>query len=127
MTYYRGNHETRPCQVEGCSNLGDPVKLKPNGKYYRRKFCSVHKREHYGMQPPTTGTTTAFKERIRKQRGNLCERCGWVGPCDIHRIIPGCRGGRYQEGNIEIICPNCHRLEHRRRGRATSGAAQPQG
>ena len=40
-----------------------------------------------------------------------CSMCGWDGPCDIHRLIPGEIGGKYHPLNVKIICPNCHRLQ----------------
>ena len=60
---------------------------------------------------------------------NKCERCSWDGPCDRHRIILGKNGGKYVHGNVLILCPNCHRLEHMKNGtwgatkRRTNGIA----
>lgn len=43
-----------------------------------------------------------------------CLLCGWdKAECDRHRIIPGEKGGKYEENNIISVCPNCHRLLHR--------------
>lgn len=30
----------------------------------------------------------------------------------IHHIIPRKRGGTDEEGNLRILCPNCHATEH---------------
>ena len=44
-----------------------------------------------------------------------CILCGWdKGTLDQHRIKPGREGGKYENGNILHLCPNCHRLEHHR-------------
>ena len=40
---------------------------------------------------------------------NKCYYCGEQIPCDIHRIIPGKDGGKYEIGNVISACPNCHR------------------
>lgn len=105
----------RICEVKGCENVGEYHKKSANGKVYRRKHCSTHKRFFYGMRRQT-GSKKAWKDKIKKfkeSKGNKCELCGWKGPCDIHRKIPRHQGGGYTEGNIMCICPNCHRLEHR--------------
>ena len=58
------------------------------------------------------GEELALKNRIRTQP---CSVCGWnKANCDVHRIIPAKRGGRYTEDNVKVLCPNCHRLEHRK-------------
>lgn len=55
------------------------------------------------------------EERLRNLlSGNPCQVCGWnKANCDLHRIIPGNKGGKYTEDNIIVLCPNCHRLVHR--------------
>jgi hypothetical protein len=47
--------------------------------------------------------------------GTPCARCGWhEAPCDLHRINPGAKGGEYTPENTIVLCPNCHRVEHRK-------------
>ncbi len=41
-----------------------------------------------------------------------CIICNWEGPCDRHRIVFGVNNGKYEKGNVTILCPNCHRLLH---------------
>ncbi len=44
-------------------------------------------------------------------RANHCSKSGWnKDASDIHRIIPSSQGGLYVEGNVVVLCPNCHRL-----------------
>lgn len=31
---------------------------------------------------------------------------------DVHRIIPGEQGGKYEEHNCVTLCANCHRKAH---------------
>ena len=46
-------------------------------------------------------------------REDRCVACGWEGPCDLHRIVPGKKNGKYTSGNTLELCPNCHRLAHK--------------
>lgn len=55
----------------------------------------------------------AWAEAVRKTRGNRCERCGWdEALCDVHHRVQRSVGGRNTISNGEVICPNCHRIEH---------------
>ena len=49
--------------------------------------------------------------------GNKCERCGWAeARCDAHHRHEKAKGGLHTIANAIILCPNCHRIEHDRRG-----------
>lgn len=53
---------------------------------------------------------TAISKAIH---GKVCQRCGWdKGTCDVHHKLPRSEGGLNTLNNAEVICPNCHRLEH---------------
>ena len=96
--------KNRPlCIIEGCTNLALP---RGNGKY--RKLCTRHHKEKYGIP-------YSPYDRIKKQFPNKkCILCGWEkAECDKHRILPKNKGGTYKNGNVIIVCPNCHRLIHR--------------
>ena len=50
-----------------------------------------------------------------------CAVCGWHLPtsihhhqrgCEFHHIIPVCEGGSNEEGNLVLLCPNCHKEAH---------------
>jgi len=56
--------------------------------------------------------TEEMRECIRaRDYKTQCPLCGWYGPLDSHRLVPGKDGGEYLLGNVINICPNCHRLE----------------
>lgn len=98
------------CSVEGCGNLGEVHKI-INHKVYRRKYCSKHKRQHYGMPLSYNKPKLKAKDAFRKR--GMCDKCmicGWEGPCDVHRKEPQ---GSYNMKNMMASCPNCHRLIHR--------------
>lgn len=43
----------------------------------------------------------------------ICEHCGTERQTlHRHRKTPGVEGGQYEDGNIEMICGNCHEDEH---------------
>jgi 5-methylcytosine-specific restriction endonuclease McrA len=46
---------------------------------------------------------------------NDCCVCGWgKTKCDIHHKIPIRLGGETKLNNLLVLCPNCHRLEHKK-------------
>lgn len=107
----------RKCESPGCENFGElnkKFKVNSSGefkdRFYYRKFCSTHKRKFYAMP----STHERDRERLKKLKTGVCSLCGWVGPCDNHRLKPGIEGGVYAKDNIVEICPNCHRLEHQK-------------
>ena len=44
----------------------------------------------------------------------MVEGCGYDKTYDIHRLIPGKQGGKYETGNMFAICPNHHAETHRK-------------
>ena len=86
------------CSVEGCTRL---VMSKGNGYY--SGFCTKHHKEKYGMP----------YDRKAELRDEGCMLCGWIGPCDLHRLKTARDNGKYTKGNVVTVCPNCHRLLHR--------------
>ena len=103
--------ESPKCQTGGCGNVAERRGKKQGGD---NKLCTTHRKRKYGM--PRLGSRA---RRILRDGGffekNKCETCGWDGPCDRHRMLTGKDGGRYIKGNIAILCPNCHRLQHEAR------------
>jgi 5-methylcytosine-specific restriction endonuclease McrA len=49
-----------------------------------------------------------------KQVAQKCCICGVEGysTLDVHRILPGEKGGKYHEDNVTVLCSNCHRRVH---------------
>lgn len=65
------------------------------------------------------GNEQVFKNRkawanaVRRARGVACERCGWdKARCDVHHRVARANGGLNTVSNGDVICPNCHRIEH---------------
>jgi len=55
-----------------------------------------------------------INKKIYKKINNTCRICGLnqYELLDVHRIIPGEKGGEYVKGNVVSICSNCHRQVH---------------
>jgi len=51
---------------------------------------------------------------IKKKTDKRCKFCGADDYCtlDVHRIVPGERGGEYTPLNTVTCCSNCHRKAH---------------
>ena len=46
-------------------------------------------------------------------RSCMVEGCGYDKTYDVHRLVRGKDGGKYDVGNMFAICPNHHAEEHR--------------
>lgn len=103
------------CNYGGCEKLAERV---GNGW---RNYCAIHRKLKFDGKQRRQRTRVGngrlknpySKSYCRKLIPAIkCSLCGWEGPCDRHRIKMGCEGGKYVEGNIIVLCPNCHRLVH---------------
>jgi hypothetical protein len=109
------------CEVDGCRNLSASVG-KQSGKEYFRKTCKSHwmkssprrHRIHKLRSIQQSRKMNLTLDEVEELLNSPCSICGWdKAHCDMHRIINGKDGGKYEKGNIVILCPNCHRIEHR--------------
>lgn len=59
-----------------------------------------------------TGNTYSWWQKHRNRRTIICERCGFkeTGILQVHHKDRNRKNNKKE--NIEIICPNCHTLEH---------------
>ena len=55
-----------------------------------------------------------MNKKLKKLREKHCFFCEEDNPAllDVHRIHEGCKGGKYIEGNVVVVCSNCHRKIH---------------
>lgn len=55
-----------------------------------------------------------INKKIIKKVARKCFFCGVddYAVLDVHRIIPGEEGGKYQQVNSLVTCANCHRKIH---------------
>lgn len=60
------------------------------------------------------GTRTV--QKIIERMGLGCSLCGWnEASCDIHHIIDVSLGGSNDLNNLILVCPNHHRIIHKKR------------
>lgn len=108
-------NSTRP--ICACGNPREIKMVLKSGKRSYRGVCNSCRVKRYGRyKGKLANKKRAFRGSVRKLRGSFndrtCQVCGWVGPCDMHRIIHGKDGGGYNWDNVAVLCPNCHRLHH---------------
>ena len=101
-------HTQQECTIDGCHNRQSLQRTNKDGTKTYRRLCDTHHRMKYNM--PLNGLGRGWKYRCKQLP---CEECGWdKSRCDIHRIVRGKDGGKYNAGNVIVLCPNCHRLRH---------------
>ena len=99
--------KNRPkCSVAGCRNLAKMADKHKDGSWHYKQLCVKHHNKKYEM--PSNGS---YKKRHFSNE--KCIICGWnKAPCDRHRRKPASEEGKYIEGNVISLCPNCHRSLH---------------
>lgn len=96
MTYT----ERKQCTVEGCNRMGRNKGRFKDKTVYGSK-CVFHHRKYRQDKDFPMAIAHKFPN-------NKCSVCEWdKAPCDRHKLEPE-KG--YVEGNVVILCPNCHRL-----------------
>lgn len=62
-------------------------------------------------------TRHAWSKAAIRHYGNKCEKCGWADArCDVHHRTPKASGGLHTIINAIVLCPNCHRILHEKKG-----------
>lgn len=104
------------CSTEGCQNKVSLHHIKDGVKYYRRKCTTCRSRQqgpHKRLAYVSNGKPVGRPQMRPVFDTSKCSRCGWdEAVCDCHRVVPGKDGGLYTEDNVEVLCPNCHRVAH---------------
>jgi hypothetical protein len=63
----------------------------------------------------TKNSHTYWQRFLNKKYNHTCQICGWNKTvCDIHHKVPLVKGGKNTEENLILVCPNCHRLIHKK-------------
>lgn len=55
-----------------------------------------------------------INKKVKKLQEKKCKFCENDEYCtlQVHRIIPGCEGGKYIDLNTVVVCSNCHTKIH---------------
>ena len=100
----QGNNLQKKSGTKSCGCLLKQRDIHPSwnkGSVYSIKGDGIYSQKH------------SWAKAVIKKNGSKCNRCGWdKAPCDVHHIIPKSMGGQNTIDNGEVICPNCHRIEH---------------
>ena len=55
-----------------------------------------------------------WQKFLNRKYNHTCQICGWSKTvCDIHHKKAPINGGKNDEKNLILVCPNCHRLIHK--------------
>ncbi len=111
--YYKSQRKkgTVKFNCEHCNKefLGSPSQV---GK---RKYCSKNcttKEKHKNFNP---NFTTVRKSMLRRNLINICNRCEYSEFPVILGVHHKDRNRNNNNiSNLEVLCPNCHSLEHRK-------------
>ena len=97
----------KKCKCIVCNNIFD-------SKSTTTKYCSSQcKSKHYRDLIKTNENGTRKLQKILLLLP--CANCQWnISSRDIHHIIPSCEGGKNEMNNLITLCPNCHRMAHRK-------------
>ena len=102
-------------QIQGtCATLGCTNKQMSQGKSkygYKRynKLCSSCNKRKYGINP-----NSSYRRGYSHLKCTICSRCKFIGErCqfDVHHIDRNHSNNSVE--NLETLCANCHRLEHK--------------
>lgn len=108
----RPRKNNRICKICGRPAL---VSYNTDGSPYQRALCRncKNRQARYGA---------IFNQASGGINPLECERCGWEGYCDIHHKDNDHHNNKM--GNLEVLCPNCHRTLHSPLLEATTESAQ---
>jgi predicted nucleic-acid-binding Zn-ribbon protein len=108
--YGISRRKEKPCLV-----CGSPILAGANKKTCSRSCANKHRAGiKYKLNRPRDKVTSYqfLKVRLSKQRGKVCERCGY----NKYEILQVHHKNRDRINNnlenLELICPNCHYEEH---------------
>lgn len=110
MCYGISCRKEKPCII-----CGKPILAGLNKKTCSRTCANKHRAGiKYKINRPRDKVVSYQRQKIRllKQRGKICERCGY-GKFEILQVHHRDRNRLNNNlENLELICPNCHFEEH---------------
>jgi len=131
---YRKPYFLKRTKTIACDKCRPVVFKRIAHKEQRRRYEAYVKRwkdGHENGMKGKTSTSAHIRRYLFEQSDSKCQQCGWgevntfTGkvPLQINHIDGDFRNNK--EGNLELICPNCHTLTEnygsRNRGRGRPG------
>jgi len=104
------------CRKENpCLVCGKPILSGLNKKTCSRACSNIHRagiKYKIGRPKDKVKTQILLKTRLAKERGRICEKCGYdkFEILQVHHVDRN--RGNNDLKNLELICPNCHYEEH---------------
>lgn len=92
------------CLFIGCTNKQMYKGFYKDNRRIYGKYCNRHRKLSDSIRVKRSMFGFFSKQTIPNKK---CTNCGWIGPCDRHRIKPELG---YTKDNVIVLCPNCHRL-----------------
>lgn len=96
-----------------CKKCGSPFKPSKS----RVKFCSIKCSNSFNgdlKRKYTCATNNTSRLKLENIKfvhhfdSCMIEGCNYNTTYDVHRLVPGKEGGKYEIGNMFAICPNHH-------------------
>lgn len=101
------------CEIEKCNNLQQVAPKSKLGFKRFTRYCTTHLKIKYNQPRRIKGYRKPYNINFRK--ATSCERCGFIPKdrcqLDIHHKDRNRKNNKIE--NLETICANCHRLEHK--------------
>jgi endogenous inhibitor of DNA gyrase (YacG/DUF329 family) len=100
------NHQRIPNTLRICKTCGQNFLTL---SYTNAKYCSKHcKNKDYYKKMKRSPEITYLQQLP-------CEICHWdICARDLHHIVSIRTGGTHNINNLVTLCPNCHRMAHRK-------------
>jgi endogenous inhibitor of DNA gyrase (YacG/DUF329 family) len=110
---YKGLIENKQCET--CHKIFKPEK---RTSCFCSRACSNISRRGISYSKESEGNKSQRRLAILKNNFNfdhcMIENCNYNKTYDVHRLIEGKNGGKYEIGNMFAICPNHHAEVHRK-------------
>lgn len=58
--------------------------------------------------PPMGSRWAAIRQKVLRDSGGVCARCGDDGACEVDHIVSRRRGGTNEYTNLQALCRVCH-------------------
>lgn len=58
------------------------------------------------------GNPQKARQEVIEFDGELCRLCNKMHNLQLHRIIYGSQGGKYESSNTVLLCIKCHEMVH---------------
>lgn len=104
-----------PCPVCGKEILRSKHRKTCSTECANKNRTGIKYKRRSELDPESQSGQQFARQLLIMDRGASCERCGYKEYPEIlqsHHKIARAHGGRTVMGNLELLCPTCHCVEH---------------